>query len=321
MKNASYNPLKSIQRMERDYPGIYAQLETTDFTEKKEYGAIRDKAMEKQRILYYSKVIKREMDIVEAEQRAINDNVFLLISRDWIKSKQVYSFSQEFIDILSGMDDFEINAELLNYLPFPTFYIEFPENDFIHGILVKYSSIEKMIYYCICYQSFQFFDGLNAGVLDLKLFSRFSDFVTNDGGVARNKKEEEEITLNMKILAIVFQICMYLCADNKDIQENEEQKKIYRPSKSVKNRYSEIRKWDVGYRVMQEHKKIEQNAKKEWITRHPNDRKRPRMHWRKAHWHTFCCGMCRKERRVKFIAPILVNKLQDDEVPVVNRVK
>ena len=114
---------------------------------------------------------------------------------------------------------------------------------------------------------------------------------------------------------------MYLCSDNKDVQENEEQKKIYRPSKSIKNRFSEIRKWDVGYRIVHEHKKMEQNAEKEWYEKHPGDRRRPRMHWRKAHWHTFCCGKGRNERRIKFIAPILVNEILDDEVPMVNRVK
>ena len=47
--------------------------------------------------------------MTEAEQRAINDTLFLLITRDWIKSKQVYSFSTDFLDMLCGIDDFEIN--------------------------------------------------------------------------------------------------------------------------------------------------------------------------------------------------------------------
>jgi hypothetical protein len=46
------------------------------------------------------------------------------------------------------------------------------------------------------------------------------------------------------------------------------------------------------------------------------ERQRPRQHWRRAHWHTYWVGEGRSKKELKFIAPILVNDI-DDELPVV----
>ena len=316
-----YVPLRSVSRVGRWYKDVYSTLDNIDYGGKSELDVVNDLVTPAQRELFTPLVRKNQMSADLATILGINDKIFLLITKEWIHSKQVYSFSQDFLDMLCDMDDFEIDADLLKFLPFSSFYIELPKNDMFHGVLIRYSPEEKMIFYCICYNKFDYYEGLNAGILDLNRFKKFSEFATLDVGVARNEKEQKDIETHLHMLGMIFQICLYLCSENSDVEENENQKKIYKPSVTIKNRYSEIRKWDVGYRVMREHKKAREKAEKDWETKHSGIRHRPRMHWRKAHWHTFWCGKGRTIKKVNFIAPILVNKDTDDEVPVVNRVQ
>ena len=320
MSYPEYIPLKCISRIERRYPGIYSILDSISYDGKREIDVVSKIVNPFQNKMIADIVDKKEMDVKDAKRIAFSDFIFLLITKEWIHSKQVYSFSREFLDILCDMDDYELNPDLFNFLPFSSFYIEIPEDNRFHGVLIRYSQEEKMIYYCICHKKlFGLYGGCNAFALDLKQFNRFSDFARINNDVANDRKKREIYESTKGLLCMVFQICMYLCSENADIDENEEQKRIYKPSIKVKNRYSEIRKWDVGFRVMREHNKTKSDAEKEWQCKYSGLRQRPRMHWRKAHWHTYWCGKERNIRRVKFIAPILVNSVADDELPVVNR--
>ncbi len=322
MSFPKYIPLNSISLIERWYPGIYSTLDGMSFEGKRELEVVNSVVSPFQKKLINQVLNKDLLTMKEKKKRFLSDFILILITKEWIHSKQVYSFSKEFLDILCDMDDYEINPELFNFLPFSSFYIEIPYYNQCHGVLVRYSPEEKMLYYCLCFkEGFGYYGGFEASALNLKQLIRFSDFAKINDEVAYDNKKLENYNIHKNVLCKVFQICMYLCSENADIVENEEQKKIYKPSIKVKNRYSEIRKWDVGFRVMHEHNKTKSDAEKEWQRKYSGFRQRPRMHWRKAHWHTYWCGEGRTIRRVKFIAPILVNSFADDEVPVVNRVQ
>lgn len=47
---------------------------------------------------------------------------------------------------------------------------------------------------------------------------------------------------------LIFQTVMYLASKKPDVSENEVTRKTYKPSKIIKNKFSEIQKWDVGVR-------------------------------------------------------------------------
>ncbi len=233
----------------------------------------------------------------------------------WRKNKMVYSFSEELQTLLCDTEDFTLDSSLFDYLPYQTFYIELRHFGNYHGILIRhthnqYDHILSII--PICINPLRYFI-MNFDLEDGQKFYEAVDQSTlNCKGLAREPLK--------RCLIIGVQASMYLCAQNSDIQENEKQKRIYRPSERIQNKFSEIRKWDVGYRIVKENKNL-----KKILNQQSNpvqktvEKRRPRMHWRKAHWHTFWAGEGRKKKVLHFLAPILVNET-NDELPVVQHV-
>lgn len=121
-------------------------------------------------------------------------------------------------------------------------------------------------------------------------------------------------------LAQALLFAAYISSAQPDIVENPEQKAIYRLA-TDKLRYASLRKWDVGVRYAKEKKRSEQSASASTVTGTTSHRP-VRPHIRKAHWHTYCVGPGRTERRVLWLSPITVGLHEEDDtdnVPVVVR--
>ena len=245
-----------------------------------------------------------------------------LIMADWSKSKQAYVFSKEFYDILSDMDEFQIDMSVFKYLPFPTFYLEIENHKNVEGVLVKFKEETSELAYCIVYKMYDDATAyrINTTFLDTEDEDSFKNFFDTQISLVEGLPEgcEKEIADLKELTIFILQACMYLCANNADIVENEFQKSIYKPTSRIRNRFSEVRKWDVGMRVVKEYKRAN-DAKSRKCDEEKStykERQRPRQHWRRAHWHTYWVGEGRSKKELKFIAPILVNDI-DDELPVV----
>ncbi len=258
----------------------------------------------------------------ELDHCVTQDTIMCLILSKWQYSKQVYTFSKDFYEILAEMDEFQIEMSIFKYLPFEAFYIEVEESSEIEGILVRFVPESMEIAYCVLYKEL---DEKGSNLSKIGFFydlqETFQSFYKrHEAMTKRNSKEREQLEAFRKILVFTMQASMYLCASNADIAENEYQKQVYRPGQRVKNKYSEIRKWDVGMRVVKERKKQEAEClQQDDVSGNPiRERQRPRMHWRKAHWHTYLTGPGKTKRELRFIAPILVNDIAD-ELPVVKR--
>ena len=238
-----------------------------------------------------------------------------VVSAYWSRCKQVYTFSRDFYEMLLDMDDFEIGWSLFDYLPYEAFYLELLDHKEIDGVLVKYTKGPKRsILYTICGKEGGMVS-INSGIVDPRENLSYKSFFETEVYCSNADITAPYVVLVKQVLAFTLQACMYLCAKNADIEENPLQKKIHTPSKTIRNRFSEIRKWDVGVRVVKEHKAAQSTAT-DTVSAPDMLRKRPRQHWRKAHWHTYWVGKGREQRELKFIAPVLVND-NGDETPVV----
>lgn len=238
-----------------------------------------------------------------------------VVSAYWSKCKQVYTFSREFYEMLLDMDDFEIGWSLFDYLPYESFYLELLDHKEVDGVLVKYTKEPKRsILYTICGKEGGMVS-INSGIVDPRESLSYKSFFETEVYCSNADITSPYVMLVKQVLAFTLQACMYLCAKNADIEENPLQKKIYTPSKTIRNRFSEIRKWDVGVRVVKAHKSA-QIAAIDAGNEPDAFRRRPRQHWRKAHFHTYWVGEGRKRKELKFIAPVLVNDNGDD-MPVV----
>ena len=258
--------------------------------------------------------------ITKAEENTIlcqsyDHAIATVIAYYWSKCKQVYTFSRDFYEMLLDMEDFEIGWSLFDYLPYETFYLELLDHKEIDGVFVKYTKgPSPSILYTICGKEGRMLS-INSGIVDPRDNLSYKSFFETEVHCSNVDMNAPYVVLVKKILAFTLQACMYLCAKNADIEENPIQKKIYTPSQTIRNRFSEIQKWDVGVRVVREHKAARALSMESYdaydLLRH-----RPRKHWRKAHFHTYWVGKGRTKKELKFIAPILVND-NDDEMPVV----
>ena len=124
---------------------------------------------------------------------------------------------------------------------------------------------------------------------------------------------------------------MYLCAQNADIQEDPEQKKIYKPGQKVADKPREVRKWDVGenlgekIRIIKTRKSqsLDDDSTKFLEAENENPEKiqkssrkyKNRPHMRRAHWHHYWVGEGRKNLVLKWINSMFINA-GDGEVGV-----
>ena len=294
MAKIVYPPLKLIDLYEMQCPNIfnkYEEIQNTKDNDDTEYD-IATYIAEK-----YSKNSKKG-----------KLSQLLLTIAGWRKYKMVYSFSEELIDWLSDMEESDIDVSIFDYLPYKSFYIELKNIEDIHGIIVRY--YQDVVNNSFCILPIRHDASHSIFVFDFKRGDSIYNVVNN---FVDNFNTENTKSLK-KALLLGFQCAMYLCTKNSDIQENEYQKSVYKKTNRIKNKFSEIRKWDVGYRIVKEEKKKNDELKKE--LKKMTERKRPRQHWRKSHWHTYLVGKGRQRRELRFIAPILVNDIGDN-IPIV----
>ena len=101
---------------------------------------------------------------------------------------------------------------------------------------------------------------------------------------------------------------LYLCASNAEVEESEITKKTYRPPKTIKNKFSEIRAWHVGVRYGETIRMTRKKADRDVTDRvtHPGAGTSKRPHMRRGHWHHYRTGKGRTNLILKWIPPILV---------------
>lgn len=282
----------------------------------------------------YYKYIKKETGISNLPSEYESELYFSFLRsyvlEGWRRNKQVYTFSEEFYNMLCTMEDIQPEVEMFECLPYNSFYIELAVKNKYDGIFVKFDKISNKLFFILVFKKegssifvIKFEEKLTVKQLcesitrvEYKELDRISKRSKNTISNAHSLNEL------LEILTFAIQATMYLCATNSHIEENEAQKKIYKVSpNSIKDRYAEVRKWDVGYRLSAEERvcvrdfKIEDsNTETELLCKRRN---RPRQHWRRAHWHTYLVGKGRTEKVLRFIPPTLVNNIED-ELPVVN---
>lgn len=152
------------------------------------------------------------------------------------------------------------------------------------------------------------------------------DVVTDKNG--RIVRVKSEVKVNTKAYqTIIVQILNYLASVEPDIAENEETKLTYKPkpkkeSKTssgtavkadTKDKYSEIRKWDVGVHFGTPYRrwKAEEQSGKKREANSKSTGKRP--HSRKAHWSHYWYGSGNnKVRRPKWLNQMFINANKEE---------
>ena len=127
---------------------------------------------------------------------------------------------------------------------------------------------------------------------------------------------KEPVYSRKELSLLALQLICYITSKEPDINENDVTKSTYkRPKKDSKpkNKFSEIQKWDVGYKYGKTIRTKIKEAEKQYyssqrIGSNQNSKKRAPLtpHFRCAHWHHYWTGKGRTEYEVRWIEPTFV---------------
>lgn len=268
-----------------------------------------------------------------------------LVLNKWQKSKVVYKIDNEFFHEIKNTGNLKLSRPMFKYLPISTMYfdlydvkdigdfkgawVDISNNGDDEYLLAVYMVTDSTVsvsqahaffsYYC----GFRFFND-EASELDLKEaltdvtdtfhISDYRTFDPTNGKVIRQPLDKAD-DHRAEIITAILQILQFLHADIEDVEESPITKSTYRPSVVIKNKFSEVRMWDVGVR----YGKAIKFAKKQVNEAIKDDaaecveankigktRKPMRPHIRSAHWQRYHVGEGRKQIKINWIPPTYV---------------
>lgn len=265
----------------------------------------------------------------------------------WSKHKQVYKPDKDFAVALMKTEKLTLSKDMLSHLPFRIFYIDMSELGVaIHGAFVNVAVQGDMAYVTIFLVT-----------RDLVYFSHYISAGFDEEGNAfferseiRNEKPyvlpsmmTKETMKNASsydfdrqdLATLIMQMLAYISSSEPQIVESASTKHSYKPHKhgdTVKNKWSELQIFEVGYAYGNAFRKKIAKARAEVddeIEMLSSDqikhRKSPRPYIRCAHWQRFRYGEGRKFlSEPRWMEPILVGFGDlDDNTPIatVHRVK
>ena len=236
-----------------------------------------------------------------------------LFATKWAKNKQVYEFDPQLEEMLTNTDSTNITSEYLKSLPYRTFYMDMstipiPSRFYnpLQGVFVHVYQTDADV--CIAFLRVAIADdgqiAYSGGIIQNNTTGE------NDGTFCYQKpddKDPNDPEWNDFCMFLINAV-LYLCASNAEVEESEITKKTYRPPKTIKNKFSEIRAWHVGVRygetIRMTRKKADRDVTNLII--HPGAGTSKRPHMRRGHWHHYRTGKGRTNLILKWIPPILV---------------
>lgn len=257
------------------------------------------------------------------EDRALAAEAFSTsyIVNTWAKSKQVYQFDAELELSLADSDNIELPVRILDRLPHRTFYIDFAENGIFksnfHGTFIHIAPEQKgyLVYIMRVKEDGRSMSGKIALVPQDDNYDE-ATFIFDKNDIPQNNADRNK---DWQIFGFfLINALLYLCADNNEIHESALTKQTYRKSTRIRNKFSEVRKWECGYRYGTEIRKIKTTSddKKETSSHaSPASRKTVIKHVRRAHWHHYWVGKQNTDERkliLHWIPPTLVRGTKCD---------
>lgn len=258
----------------------------------------------------------------------------------WRRDKEVFVMDEGLQELLSEQaDDLKLDSETLLHLPYTCFYIQFnPALEYngeeYHGVFVHLESNPeskarelRLLYLRQDGQTMGVPIHIGAGTIEESLKMTYRSAFNNlssDQDFFRKtlEKNESRYKEQADFYRQTMQMVLYILAENAEITPNPEQethtKRSYQGT--IKDRYSEIRKWDVGVKtgnaVRAYRKRVEAFPETESGT-HAS----PRPHMRRGHWHHFWIGRkdVPSERKIvlRWVAPTFVGIEDTGNTPVV----
>lgn len=307
-------------------------------------------------------VVTKGANSIEAARNILMSNqgnawiAILAALAPWRRAKEVYRFDKDFEEMLysqAGMEN-DIPSIVFETLPYDCVYIESPHlAPDMHGFFthfeydVKKRNMElRLLFVSNELDIHPWAFHLNTKTIDenweitmqesLEVAFKVKDkkFVKDlakINEIAKNSPSEIEDKSNIYTKAL--SLVLYICAENAEIVQSPESqkkqtKKTKRQLKTIKDRYKEIRHWDVGERIgriIRASKNYEEAPRERTSREGQIEQQKKRPHTRRGHWHHYWTGSRTKPDTrkliLRWVAPIFIGKISDDNPMVINIIK
>lgn len=294
-----------------------------DILNKKYKGPIQfvnDQLIQNRRSLYSAVTGKADIPSDSNQDIALAREVLsiFLVMNKWLKDKEVYCFDAKLEEALADSEEIKLPIRVLDRLPYRNFFIEFAKDGiFASNFMGAYIQVipYKTGYFILFQRIKETGESMFGSVCLAPEDDSDATFIFLKGNVtAENQCDRNRDWQKFGLFAL--NSILYLCAANAEISENPVTKNTYRPTKTVRNKFSEVRKWDCGYRFGSEVRKMTNINSKENKAEEPDlcgerdsqIHRSPVAHTRRAHWHHYWTGPRKGERQLilKWIAPTYV---------------
>ena len=270
-----------------------------------------------------------DAEYVQRWMESENDASVVAALAPWRHSKEIFDLDPNMEEMLGDQDDFSIPSDILLQIPYPCFYVKthcpFPGFGLIDGFFVHLEydvrNGDRELRFLLVRNGERC---IPIPVhLDSETVQQSVDILMSQGdqnakeyGISRTlKMSQEEKDLFHASIQKLIQIVLYLCASNADVDENPNQAKITKRTPVVKDRFAEVREWDVGHRIGSAIRTENENHGPSFMEESDlspsGTRARPRPHIRRGHWHHYWTGsksdLESRKLVLRWVAPAGVN--------------
>ena len=288
------------------------------------------------------KLLPEEEQLIRSA-RAANEGTVIAALAIWRHSKQIYVMDPDLMAELQESEaPEEIPTEALLHLPFPCIYVRTPglSFDWIHDIDGFFCHLEydvqtgeRELRFLLVQNVNHVFPvslHLNAETIrdSMVRYRQVTEMRWTAAGRPGSPRYglDEWIGRQERAVRDLLPLVLYLCSSEADIQprDNPAVKASVAPdserkveNRLVKDRFSEIREWSVGFRVgpaIRQARTEERPEAEPGIPRHPGIGTPKRPHIRRGHWHHYWHGPRQGERTliVRWLPPMAINADTDD---------
>lgn len=254
----------------------------------------------------------------------------------WRQTKFIYEFDEALADeLINQSKDLVIPVDVIFHMPAQAIYIKYPPNGSeVDGFLAALESDpstgenELRIYLMYKQNPISFAVHLMPGGTINDGIDRAVEVIRQNQTKYQNSRHEyKQFDLSVSFinemrteLVRMVNLFLYVCSENADIEEDREQSKIYRRPSRIRDRFSEIKKYNAGVKHGILLRKLRTYQPKQFtdISGTPHGtHASPIPHIRRAHYHHFWTGKRDGERTLilRWIPPTLVggNSLDSPE--------
>ena len=322
-------PLLIVKFREKQFPNIYNTIEDTVHSVKKKHPEIFRE--------YCSVPISASFTILTDIYKQKTESAALLAAEIaaltmWRKNKIVYDIDDTMSEILFEqavfLDDTKKipSAIIKNEMPYECLFVRTGGfgNDILgflfwleFDVEFKKTEIRVQLVNKNLNESYPFvIDIVDDGTIGdcVEATKKFSNKNKSLGKLFYEKTNDSDYKRNTEIVLKALQIVLYIISINSDVEENPEQKIIYRQHSGIpKDKFREIKKLDVGVNVGRTIRK--NNSEKIIYYGESKNTQHKRSHVRRGHWHHYWTGTADAKKLVlKWTAPMTINSSDADEI-------